>query len=373
MMRLNTACWIAATAACFSLVASAQAPNAKPPAASNSAVGGASSTAGAGGAASRPTGSGGAAPRAAGATAGGGTSTGGAAGRTGVGGAATRTGVGAAAAAGAAGSPGTTGTTSTAPTSASGTASATATANPSGSTSTTGATSAGTGAPATGATAAGAAGQPIDGSTYVVRLRDLEQRVDELKEQIRRSHTRLSLLSDTILSGGVGGARAELIFRNDLSSAFHLTGAVFVLDGVVQYNRQDESDNATLATQKEIPIFSGSIPPGDHTLQVVLRLRGHGYGVFSYLRGYKFEYKSSHSFTITEGKTVSLETIAWEKGDVTTPLEQRPAIRYVENLKSGVVPGTPASPGASPVRASTSTTTTPSSVSAGASIGTGAK
>lgn len=368
MMRLNTACWIAATAACFSLVASAQAPNAKPPAASNSAVGGASSTAGAGGAASRPTGSGGAAPRAAGATAGGGTSTGGAAGRTGVGGAATRTGVGAAA--GAAGSPG---TTSTAPTSASGTASATATANPSGSTSTTGATSAGTGAPATGATAAGAAGQPIDGSTYVVRLRDLEQRVDELKEQIRRSHTRLSLLSDTILSGGVGGARAELIFRNDLSSAFHLTGAVFVLDGVVQYNRQDESDNATLATQKEIPIFSGSIPPGDHTLQVVLRLRGHGYGVFSYLRGYKFEYKSSHSFTITEGKTVSLETIAWEKGDVTTPLEQRPAIRYVENLKSGVVPGTPASPGASPVRASTSTTTTPSSVSAGASIGTGAK
>jgi hypothetical protein len=183
---------------------------------------------------------------------------------------------------------------------------------------------------------AGADATALDGATYVVRLRDLEQRIDELKEQIRRSHTRLSLLSDTILSGGVGGARAEITFKNDLSSAFRVTGATFVLDGAVQYNKTDESENSALAAQKEIPVFSGSIPPGDHTLQIVLRLRGHGYGVFSYLRGYKFQVPSSHTFTITEGKTLKLDVVAWEKGDVTTALEQRPSIRYVENLRAGV-------------------------------------
>jgi hypothetical protein len=169
----------------------------------------------------------------------------------------------------------------------------------------------------------------------VVRLRDLEQRIDDLKEQIRRSHTRLSLLSDTILSGGVGGARAEITFKNDLSGAFRLTGAVFVLDGAVQYNRQDDTEAGVLASQKEIPIFSGSIPPGDHTLQVVLKLRGHGYGVFSYLRSYRFEVPSGHSFTVGEGKTLALDVIAWEKGDVTTPVEQRPSIRYSESTRSG--------------------------------------
>jgi len=163
----------------------------------------------------------------------------------------------------------------------------------------------------------------------------LEQRIDELKEQIRRSHTRLSLLSDTILSGGVGGARAEIVFRNDISSAFRLTGVVIVLDGVVQYNKQDDPEGGSLSSQKEIPVFSGAVPPGDHTLQVVVRLQGHGYGVFSYLRGYKFDVKSSHAFTITEGKTISLEAVVWEKGDVTTPLEQRPAVRFSENLKTG--------------------------------------
>jgi uncharacterized low-complexity protein len=187
-----------------------------------------------------------------------------------------------------------------------------------------------TAAPSTATTPA------VDGATYQVRLRELEQRVDELKEQIRRSHTRLSLLSETILSGGVGGARAEIVFTNDMSNIFKLNRALFVLDGAVQYNKQD--DTGALADQKKIPIFSGSVPPGDHTLQVLLQLRGHGYGVFSYLRGYRFEVKSSHSFTVTEGKTMELEAVAWEKGGVTTPVEQRPAIRYVEKVRSGNAP-----------------------------------
>jgi len=216
-------------------------------------------------------------------------------------------------------------------------------------------------APAAPAATGDAAGS-LDGATYVVRLRDLEQRIDELKEQIRRSHTRLSLLSDTILSGGLGGARAEITFKNDLSSAFRVTGATFVLDGAVQYNKTDESENSALAAQKEIPVFSGSIPPGDHTLQIVLRLRGHGYGVFSYLRGYKFQVPSSHTFTITEGKTLKLDVVAWEKGDVTTALEQRPSIRYVENLRAGVTGGS--APGGAPVA--------PAKADAGGSVSVGA-
>jgi hypothetical protein len=193
-------------------------------------------------------------------------------------------------------------------------------------------------APAPGATPApdraapAAANIPVDGATYAVRLRDLEARVDELKEQIRRSHTRLSLLSDTILAGGIGGARAEIVLVNELSGAFRIVRALVVLDGAVQYNKQDDED--ALGDQAEVPIFSGAIPAGDHTVQVLLKIQGHGYGVFSYLRGYVLEPKSSHSFTVTDGKTVQLRVIAWEKGGVTTPLEQRPTIRYVEKLRT---------------------------------------
>ena len=174
----------------------------------------------------------------------------------------------------------------------------------------------------------------MDGPTYAVRLRDLEQRIDDLKEQIRRSHTRLSLLSDTILSGGGAGSRAGIRFDNELSSAFRVVRVLVVLDGAVQYNKTDQS--GALAEQSEIPIFNGSVPPGDHTLQVLVNLQGNGYGVFSYLRGYRFEVRSSHSFTAVEGKTINLQSIAYEKGGVTTPLEERPAVRYVEKMVAGL-------------------------------------
>jgi hypothetical protein len=170
----------------------------------------------------------------------------------------------------------------------------------------------------------------LDAATYTVRLRDLESRVDELKEQIRRSHTRLSLLSDTVLSGGVGGAEASIQFQNQLTNAYRVNRVLVVLDGVVQYKRQD--DTGELSGQKLIPLFSGAVPPGDHTLQVVVGIQGHGYGVFSYLRGYKFEVKSTHSFTVSEGKVVKLDVAVLEKGGATTPIEERPALKFVEQV-----------------------------------------
>ena len=128
-----------------------------------------------------------------------------------------------------------------------------------------------------------------------------------------------------------------------------MTRVLVVLDGAVQYNKTDQS--GALADQAEIPIFNGSVPPGDHTLQVLVNLQGNGYGVFSYLRGYHFEVRSSHSFTAVEGKTINLDAIAYEKGGVTTPLEERPAVRYVEKVTAGLsdssgAPAPAAQPGA---------------------------
>jgi hypothetical protein len=200
----------------------------------------------------------------------------------------------------------------------------------------------------------------MNGATYAVRLRDLEQRVDELKDQIRRSHTRLALLSDTILSGNAAGSRAEVSFKDEMSSAFLLTHALFVIDNQVQYNKQD--DSGALADQKEIPVYTGSVPPGDHTIQVALTFQGNGYGVFSYLRGYKFEVKSSHAFTAVEGKLLSVIATAFEKGGVTTPLEQRPTIEWHETLK-------PITSGTSAASAGGSGASGGTSVSTGTSVG----
>jgi hypothetical protein len=175
--------------------------------------------------------------------------------------------------------------------------------------------------------------EAVDAGTYSVRLRDLEQRINELKEQIFRSKARLSLLAETVLQGVVAGGQARIIHENKMGNSYKLVKIVYALDGAPIFNKADEEGG--LGERPEFDIYNGSIVPGEHTLTVKLEYRGHGYGIFSYLKGYRFKVSSSHTFTAPEGKATTLRVVGFEKGGPTAPLEERPAIRYVERVSTG--------------------------------------
>ena len=170
----------------------------------------------------------------------------------------------------------------------------------------------------------------MDAGTYGVKLRDLEQRINELKEQIFRSKARLSLLAETVLQGVVAGAQARIIHSNKMGSSYKLVKIVYALDGAPIFNKADET--GVLGDADEFDVYNGSIVPGEHTLTVNLEYRGHGYGIFSYLKGYRFKVTSSHTFGAPEGKIQTLKVVGYERGGPTAPLEDRPAIRYSERV-----------------------------------------
>jgi hypothetical protein len=172
-----------------------------------------------------------------------------------------------------------------------------------------------------------------DAGRYAVRLRDLETRISMLQEQIYRSKARLSLLAESVISGVIAGSKAVIVHRNEMGNSFRLVRAVFALDGAPIFSRTGE-DGEAIEDSEEIELFNGSIVPGEHTLSVSLEYRGHGYGIFSYLKGYTFKVRSSHAFTAAEGKLIQLRVVAYEKGGPTTPLEDRPDVRYVERIDS---------------------------------------
>ena len=173
--------------------------------------------------------------------------------------------------------------------------------------------------------------EPIDAGTYAVRLRDLEQRINELKEQIFRSKARLSLLAETVLEGVVGGGQAVIIHENRMSQSYKLVRVVYALDGAPIFTKADEE--GSLGEQKEFEVYNGSIVPGEHTLTVNLEYRGHGYGVFAYLKGYRFKVRSTYTFAVPEGRVSTVHVVGYEKGGPTTPLEERPAVRYIERVE----------------------------------------
>ncbi len=162
---------------------------------------------------------------------------------------------------------------------------------------------------------------------FNTRVRTLEEQVVDLKEKIFRSKARLQLLQETVLGGDLStGSRAVLLHRNEMGNSFVLESVAYALDGAPIFTRTDENED--LSKHEELEIFNGRIVPGQHQVAVKLVYRGHGYGVFSYLEGYRFKVQSSYTFNAEPGKVTTVRVVGFEKGGLTADLQDRPAVRY---------------------------------------------
>ena len=182
---------------------------------------------------------------------------------------------------------------------------------------------------------------------YALKMRELEDMVSELKEQVFRSKAKLQLLAEQV-AGGVGtGAKIIVVHKNQMGANFLLTSANYFLDGQPLMQETDET-GAKLTDKKELPVFDGNIVEGSHTLSVQLVYKGNGTGVFRYLAAYSWTLKDSVTFTAEPGKVVTIDAVGFEKGNFTTPVEERPAIRFETNIsqesKSDAAKGAEAPP-----------------------------
>lgn len=188
-----------------------------------------------------------------------------------------------------------------------------------------------------------------------VRMRRLEQRTQALKERAWQLKARVQMLKETMLGGGVG-AQALIVHANEMGSSFRLIKIIYTLDGTQVFVRSDDTAENLYKT-KSFDIFAGPIAPGNHNIASIATYRGHGYGVFEYLKKYTFTANGKQAFTAGEGKVSKVECKGLEKGGPTTPMEKRAAIdckvvQVAPDKPAGApptpTPGTPSAPTPAP-------------------------
>ncbi|MFB1482989.1 dihydrolipoamide acetyltransferase [Corallococcus sp. RDP092CA] len=193
------------------------------------------------------------------------------------------------------------------------------------------------------ATAAPTGDQTAD-EAFTARVKTLEEQVVDLKEKIYRSKARLLLLQESVMGGELStGARAVLVHKNEMGNAFQLESVVYALDGAPIFTQVDTQGD--LNRHQSLEFFNGRIVPGQHQLAVRLVYRGSGYGVFSYLEGYKFKVQSSYTFNAESGKVTTVNVVGVEKGGLTTDLKDRPAVRYDIEVTKDTRANRPPGPG----------------------------
>lgn len=166
-----------------------------------------------------------------------------------------------------------------------------------------------------------------DALEYDLRMDEVQSGMDELREDVFRSRSRLFLLREQVLNDGLGGAQAVITHVNDFMRSFNIVSVVYSLDGAQIYSAH--RDASSIQKQDRVELLRRSVLPGAHNLSVQIVVEGRGRGFFAYPRDYTYTLTTSHAFTVDTGQTIELDVIGFLKKGASTYAE-RPQIRFVE-------------------------------------------
>lgn len=124
----------------------------------------------------------------------------------------------------------------------------------------------------------------------------------------------------------------RVVFENHMGEGFRLKSLRVALDGAPVYERSRGSDEGEDPfDKKELVVWNGSADGDARVIHTNVVYKGHGYGVFAYISGYEFKVESEHT-SFPKGPAFDVRIVGYEKGGPTTPIEERPALRFIDRV-----------------------------------------
>ena len=167
---------------------------------------------------------------------------------------------------------------------------------------------------------------PQTNAAFNRELLTIEEQVNSLKERVFRSKATLQLLKEIVVQGTSSGSRGTVTHINKLGRSYTIESISYYLDGQGKFSKVDTAGG--LDAQKEIQIFEGPIPPGNHSVTVHIKLRGNGLGIFKYVSNYVFNVQASTAFVAEDGKSCKIRTVVNERGGIGRSFTERPSVVF---------------------------------------------
>jgi hypothetical protein len=135
-----------------------------------------------------------------------------------------------------------------------------------------------------------------------------------------------------------GAAIYALSVQHDsqMSESFRLVAMTIRIDERVVLEQNVDTPDGEGDAEVETPVcaFREMVQAGSHDVIVELLYRGRGHGLFSYLRQYQFRVRSTYVVDMpTNVYGVHIGSVGEEHGGATTPLEDRPSVRWTESVE----------------------------------------
>ena len=155
-------------------------------------------------------------------------------------------------------------------------------------------------------------------------LQDLEKKINNLRNQILDTKSKIMELGDRLSQGFISGTKLKIIIDNKLKGSFVPVKMVVKIDGYPIYKSDKESE---LVSATSLEAFSASVLPENHRIDVEMIVRGKGFGIFTYMEAVKMLVKTTYYLNAPRGKEIKLYIIPYDRGSF-YKLQDRPKIKF---------------------------------------------
>jgi hypothetical protein len=156
----------------------------------------------------------------------------------------------------------------------------------------------------------------------------VKENVDDMKLRVLEKKTQSLIFKKMLKSEGFESNLPTVAINhtNEMSSRYLVDSVTYLLDNdrVYTYKKNNRQKSGL---PKEVVIFKGLLPPGNHDLSVEIIYRGNDVGVFSYVNDYKITSKSTKTFKVDKGQNLDVQVVAYEKGWALTDFKDRPDLK----------------------------------------------
>ncbi len=130
-------------------------------------------------------------------------------------------------------------------------------------------------------------------SIYKKNIKDFDIEINDLINDLNKEKKEIDFLKNYLLNNESSISSLLIKLINEDDKFFNIKQAVITMNGKEIYNENNIS-------KKEIVIFNSSYNPGEYTFNFKLLVESSGYGVFTYMKSYKFRVDKTIKVSVPE-------------------------------------------------------------------------
>jgi len=143
-------------------------------------------------------------------------------------------------------------------------------------------------------------------SIYKEEIKEFDNIINNINKDIKKEEKEINFLKNSLINNDISSSKLVVKLQNKDNSYFKILEAKITMNGNEIYNNKN-------IDKKNITIFNNSSDPGTYTFYFDLLVTGSGYGIFTYMKSYKFRVKRTIKVEVHSLGKSELEFIIYKK------------------------------------------------------------